>query len=196
MFSPGKDRNFIAALKRTMDSAWYGADVSNRAQPPTILNGEYVTAVNAAGTGVVNLIGADAKGQTVFATDVAIPITSAQILTLNSAPVQLVPAPGAGKAIVVRELIIEMNRTATAYTGGGAVGPTYRGAATAVTAVMAAADLTTAGAAQVVRALANNIAGGPAVVANAAIDLFAASADFAAGTGTMKVFVLYSILTL
>jgi hypothetical protein len=71
-FNPGKDRNMIAALKRTMDAAWFSADVSNRAQPPAILNGEFLTAVNAAGTGTVNLLGLDGTNKVVFG-DAALP---------------------------------------------------------------------------------------------------------------------------
>lgn len=196
-FSPnGKDRNFMASLRRTVDYGWFGDNAAFQfGQAPTLMPGEFVTQINPTNTGVVNLLGADANGQSVTPMQVSIPITSAQILTLFSAPVSLVAAPGAGFALVVDQLVIEMNRTSTAYTGGGAVGPVYHGSTTAVTAVMAAADVTTGGAGQIIRALGNNIAGGPAVLVNTGIDLAAATANFAAGTGTMKVFISYSIVT-
>lgn len=53
----GKDRDWVACLRRVMASAWWGHDVSGIEQAPAVLNGEYLTAVNAAGTGTVNLIG-------------------------------------------------------------------------------------------------------------------------------------------
>lgn len=66
MYNPLKDRNMIAALKRTMDAAWFGADVSNRAQAPHILNGEFLIGVNAAGTGTVNMLGVDVNNNAVL----------------------------------------------------------------------------------------------------------------------------------
>src|SRR5690349_7511980 len=48
-------------------------------------------------------------------------LTSAQILALNSTPVTLIPAPGAGLVISVEEIVFTMARTATAYAAGGAL---------------------------------------------------------------------------
>lgn len=199
MYNPLKERNFMASLKRPMDALWFGADVSNRAQYPNVLSGEYLLSGNKATNGIVGLLGSDANDQVVYPLQFAITITAAQMLTLNTAPVTLVPAPGAGLSIVLETLILEMNRTATAFTGGGVVGPVYAGATgTFLTAnQMAAADVTTGGAGQVTRLLAAGApAGGVLVSPNTAVQLFAATANFAAGTGSMKAFVTYSVLTL
>jgi hypothetical protein len=197
-YSPGKDRNFIASLKRTMDKLWWGIDVSGRAQAPDILSGEYILSGNNAQGGTVGLIGSDANDQVVFPLQTSIAITSAQILALNTTPVQLIPAPGAGFAIALEALVLEMTRTSTQYTGGGAVGPVYAGATgTFLTAnQMAAADVTgTAG--SVTRLLGmGSPSGGVSLTANTAVQLFAGTGNFAAGTGTMKAFVVYSIVTL
>lgn len=197
-----KDKNALACLRRTMQKAWWGdSNAARYAQPPTILNGEFVTAVNAANSAVVNIIGVDTSNNIVLGTGetlqtATVSLSSAQIITLNSVPVALVTAPGAGKAVMVNRLIFEMTRTVTAFTGGGAVGPVYHGATGVITAnSVPAATITTAGAASVTNVLAGTTAA-TAVLANTGVDLLAAAADFAAGTGTAKVIIYYSIVTL
>lgn len=48
-------------------------------------------------------------------------LSAANIIAMYTTPVVLVPAPGAGKSIVVQRLAFTMTRTATAFTGGAAV---------------------------------------------------------------------------
>jgi hypothetical protein len=198
-YTPTGDRNIFAAMKRIADRAWFGSDVSRRAQLPLALSGEPIIGVNAANSGTVALIGSDANDQVSFPLQVGISLTAAQINALNTSPVTIVPAPGAGLAVVLEGLVIEINRTATAFTGGGTVYPIYAGAVgTWLTAsTVAAADFTTGGAGQVVRYMAPAAsAGGVLVPANTAIQLYAATANFATGTGNAKVFVTYSVVTL
>jgi hypothetical protein len=198
-YTPKGDRNFFASMRRVVDRLWFGADISSRAQAPLALSGEYILSGNAALSGTVGLIGSDASDQVGFPLQVGISLTAAQINALNTSPVTLVPAPGAGLSLVLEGIVIEVNRTATAFTGGGAVGPVYAGATgTFLTAnQVAAADVTTGGAGQVTRYLTPAApAGGLAITANTAIQLFAATANFAAGTGTIKAYVTYSIVTL
>jgi hypothetical protein len=114
-------------------------------------------------------------------------------------PVTLIPAPGPGFALVLEGLVLEINRTATAFTGGGVVYPAYQGAqATWLTQTsVGAGDLTTAGAAQVVRYLAPPAAaGGMLISPNTAIQLTNGTANFASGTGNIKAFITYSVVTL
>lgn len=199
MYTPKGDRNYMAAMKRVADKLWFGADVSARAQLPNVLSGEYLLSGNAGSNGIVGLIGSDANDQVVFPQQAGIVITAAQLQALNTTPITIVPAPGAGFALALEGIVLEMNRTATAFTGGGAVGPVYAGATgTFLTSnQMAASDVTTGGAGQVTRLLSVGApAGGVLVSPNTAIQLFAATANFAAGTGTMKAFVTYSVLTL
>lgn len=60
ILSTGKERNWVAVNRRVTDSAWFGT-TNNSEQAPLALSNEYIEAVNAAGTGTVNLIKADAN---------------------------------------------------------------------------------------------------------------------------------------
>lgn len=54
----------------------------------------------------------------------SVPITSAQILALNTTPVTILPAPAANTAIVVTDAVLDVN-SGTAYAAGGTVGLYY-----------------------------------------------------------------------
>ena len=201
-YTPLKDRNAIASLKRTMDSAWWGMDVSGRAQAPDVLNGEYLIGVNAAGTGTVNLIGVDANNNVVTAsgaplTALVVPLTAAQLIAMFTTPVSIIAAPATGKAIVVREIVFEMITTATVFTGGGVVSFVYHGTSVPVHAgtVPAATVNAVAGtsATQLGMAVAAN---GTVVSAATGVDITNATGAFAAGTGTAKVHLWYHVITL
>ncbi len=71
--STGKFRNKLETLWRVCDNAWFGRDTSTYEQAPAILNGEFITGVNAAGTGTVNIIGVDSNN--------LVQIPSAAVLT-------------------------------------------------------------------------------------------------------------------
>lgn len=77
-------RDFLAALRRVMEKAWWGKD-NGAAQAPLALNNESILALNAAGTGTVPLIGADGNN------NVYVPDNSGQVRFL---------ANGASKTIV------------------------------------------------------------------------------------------------
>jgi len=91
---PSGNHAFEAVLARVMDSYWWGKPVADRAIPPIALNNEAVTAVNAAGTGVVeifrvtagdkvqipNLVPLAARTVTTLATAGAATYTAAQLL--------------------------------------------------------------------------------------------------------------------
>ena len=55
----GKDRDWVAVLRRTMSSAWWGHDVSGIDIAPIALYNEPVLGVNQAGTGTVELLRVD-----------------------------------------------------------------------------------------------------------------------------------------
>lgn len=64
--STGKRRNFKEALWRVANRCWWGEDATGIEQVPDVLSGEFVQSVNAAGTGVVSLIGSNASDQVVL----------------------------------------------------------------------------------------------------------------------------------
>lgn len=197
-----KDKNALACLRRTMQKAWWGdSNAARYAQPPTILNGEFVTGVNAANTAVINIIGVDANNNVVLPDGsslsyATVNVSAAQIIAMFTTPVTIVAAPGAGKAIIVSKILFQMTRTATAFTGGGALEFDYHGSTIAHTGTVASTVVTTAGAAVVNVVLGNASATGVVVPANLGIDLTNVTAVFAAGTGTAKVQIWYSIVTL
>jgi hypothetical protein len=125
---------------------------------------------------------------------VQVSLTAANIIAMGTTPVSLIATPGAGKVIIVDNITFKMTRTATAFTGGGAVEFRYTDAAGAkVTADVAAALVTTGGAGT---AFANvrGIEASITPVAAAAIVITNATAAFAAGTGTAVVSIDYHIV--
>jgi len=73
--STGKRRNFRESLWAIVNQCWFGVDSTGIDLPPLALNAAFITGVNAAGTGVVNLIGPNAAdGATI---PVALTVTGA-----------------------------------------------------------------------------------------------------------------------
>lgn len=123
-------------------------------------------------------------------------VTSANILAMFGAPVNLIAAPPAGYSVIGDNVLFIMTRTGTAYANGGAVSLVYTGGAVAIhTGSMPAAIVTTGGA-----GTALNQNGGPSaangiVVPTATgVDITNATAAFITGTGTMKVVVEYRVV--
>ena len=117
-------------------------------------------------------------------------LTSANILGMNATPVVLLPAPGAGKSIVVDYIMFRMIATATAYASGGVVTIGYVGGA-AVCNTFAASIINTAGPATVDTILVvgtTNIT----CTQNAGIQITNATGAFTTGTGTANVFIWYT----
>lgn len=126
-------------------------------------------------------------------------LTATQIQGMYGTPVSVVPAPGAGKIVVVDSYVFSMTPTTTSFTAGGVVRLIYNSSASTTVAGTLTANCVTTGNA----GLTNNyfITGvnssftAPGV-ANAAILITNDSAAFATGTGTAKVIVNYQIVTL
>lgn len=125
---------------------------------------------------------------------VEVPLSSAQILALNATPVSLVPAQGAGKIIIVDEILFEMTRTGTAYANGGALEFRYTDASGAKVSADIAASIVTTGGAGVAYANVGGVVSSLTPVANAPIVVNNATAAFITGTGTAKVFVRYRVI--
>jgi hypothetical protein len=123
-------------------------------------------------------------------------LSAADIIALHASPKTIVSAPGAGKAVVIDSIIFSMTYGTTQFTGGGVVQAQYHtdtanllNSTVSDTSIKAAASF----AVQIGRA---STASGVVLLGNLAVELIAASANFAAGDSTAKVFVAYRIVTL
>jgi len=126
-----------------------------------------------------------------------ISLTSAQILALNGTPVQVVAAPGAGLRIVPYLSVVHFYGGTVAYTNGGGGFPELLVGSAAYPFTDAAIFLVTVapnrrsqsmGFAEVLDTAAN-----PPTSENAALTISKATAEFAAGNGTARVAVYYTI---
>jgi hypothetical protein len=72
-------RNWLKSVRRVMDSCWFGTS-NDAEQLPLALNNESILAVNAAGTGTVALIKADASNVVTLPTGATVP--AGQTLTV------------------------------------------------------------------------------------------------------------------
>ena len=121
-------------------------------------------------------------------------LSAAQITTLHSAPVPLVAAPGAGIALVLDAALFQFKYGSVQFTGGGAVNPVYHGATTNLLAGSVAAATIQAAANATISL--GSMASALSVTTNVGIDLYAATADFAAGNSTAIVLLWYTVYTL
>lgn len=125
---------------------------------------------------------------------VQVVLSAAQITTLHSVPVSLLAAPGAGKVILPEGLLFQFKYGTVQFTGGGAVNPVYHGATTnLLTGSVAAATIQAAASATI---SAGAKASALALTTNAGVDLYAGTADFAAGDSTAIATLWYTIITL
>lgn len=119
-------------------------------------------------------------------------LSAADLIGMSVAPVELVAAPGEGKALVFLGLVANVTRTETGFTGGGAVSAKYAGGAD-VMATIAASVITGAAGQTISRRIPADLSDlDIAAVENKALVLTNADAPFAEGTGTAEVTVLYA----
>jgi hypothetical protein len=123
-------------------------------------------------------------------------LTAAQVLTLNTAPVTIVPAPDAGIVLAVQRWLFQFKYGTVQYTGGGAVSLVYHGATASLAAGSVPAGTVLAAANSVTDLGGQAGANGLALTAGVAIDLYAGTANFAAGDGTAVVTVEYDEIVL
>ena len=125
----------------------------------------------------------------------SIALTSANLLAMNGAAVNLIAAPPSGYFIIVDNLIFVMTRTATAYASGGALTFQYTAGVSVTTGTIPASVLTTAGAA-ITQTQLGPISGASGTVVPVAtgIEVTNATGAFTTGTGTAKVVIDYRIV--
>lgn len=124
---------------------------------------------------------------------VNVTLSSANILAMNGTPVSLIPAPGAGKVIVVDHISLKMVTTTTQYANGGAVELRYTDGSGAKVSADIAAAVITAGAATSytsVRGVTTSLTN----VANSGIFITNATAAFITGTGSGVLTIQYRVL--
>lgn len=122
----------------------------------------------------------------------SVSLSAADLIGMSVTPVELVAAPGEGKALVFLGLVANVTRTETGFTGGGAVSAKYAGGAD-VMATIAASVLTGAAGQTISRRIPADLSDlALANVENKALVLTNADAPFADGTGTAEVTVLYT----
>jgi hypothetical protein len=125
-------------------------------------------------------------------------LTAANIIAMYTTPVVLLAAPGSGKSIAVTKLQFKITRSATAFTGGGAVivqyDTTANGAGTQSLDSTLAATVVT-GAAGTSYSWRNGavISDSTATVVNKGLYISNDTAVFAAGTGTATVDIWYVV---
>jgi len=119
----------------------------------------------------------------------SIPLSSAQILALNATPVTLVAAPGAGKTIIVQDVLFTMTTTATAYASGGNVTFQYSGGNAVTNNVASTVVTAAAGTSYTVRQAIDVTA-----AVNTALTVTNATGAFTTGTGTALINVCYRIV--
>lgn len=113
-------------------------------------------------------------------------LTAAQVLTLNSVPITLVPACGAGRVAIPLGIDIQITRTSTAFANGGVLELRYTDASGALMIATIPANFVT-GAAGVAYVSVNAVVTTATPIVNSPLILCANGADFITGTGTMKV---------
>lgn len=122
-------------------------------------------------------------------------ITSDDIKALNSSPKELIASPGAGKAILLDNVVLSYKYGGTQYTGGGTMRVQYAGTSTHIMTTLSFDNFLTAGVVDQLRGYPmSSSSGGVNMIANAAIQLACATANFATGNGTMKASIQYRIV--
>lgn len=119
-------------------------------------------------------------------------LNAADIIGMNASPVELVEAPGAGKALVFVGLIANVTRTNTAFTGGGAISAKHAGGSDVMSSLAATVVTGAAGQSISYRTPADLSDLAAAAVENKALVLTNADAPFADGTGSAEITVFYA----
>lgn len=130
-----------------------------------------------------------------YRTDIV--LTSAQILALQSTPVTLIAAPGAGLMLVPETIILRM-LGGTQYTdAGGAVSFSVGTMSTALAAntIVTGPNGATQRSQQILAFVGTSTAAAPPTNENAALTIQKATNNFAAGTGTLHITIFFTVET-
>ena len=141
--------------------------------------------------------GQAASTQLITAGNQVTALTATQIKALSVTPIAVTPVPGAGKAVVIDYIIVELVLTSTVFANGGVLQFQYHGQTTEVMSAQIAAASVNATAGTYIFALEPaETAGGSVVTSAVAVEITNETAPFITGTGTAKIFCRYRIITL
>jgi hypothetical protein len=130
---------------------------------------------------------------------IQVPMTAAQWNGMSAAPVQILPAPGAGLIYMVDNVWYDMAFVTAQYANGGVVNlqfdSTVTGAGVQVTADTAAATITGLAASSIVVPGLSAAAKAQATTVNKGLFMSNKTAPFITGDGTWKINVAYRIVT-
>lgn len=165
------------------------------------------TGVLTIGSGAVTAskIASNAVDYANLATDVAasatVALTAAQINGMYATPVQLLPAPGAGKLIIIDSIIWDVAFVSAQYAAGGAIsaqyGNTIHGAGPAASATLAAATLNSVAASSFLGEAGSSTVLDVTKTAslNTAVFISNATAAFTTGDSTVNLYIRYRIVS-
>ncbi len=120
---------------------------------------------------------------------VKVSLSSAQILSINTTPIEAIAAPGSGKIIIVHSMMSKLTYNSITYSGPAAIQCIYNG----TTLGLASNNILTFGADKIVGgSSATNLS----MEENTAVDLFAPTSDPTLGNSTIDVYITYQIITL
>jgi len=124
---------------------------------------------------------------------IKIPITSAQILALNTTPIVLVSAPGVGKLVKVLDCFLRYNFVTSEYNTN--IDPTVKYTTDGDSSLFDYIGLLSNTESQI-RSGGNNMAFNTKLFVNDSVELVSISGDPLDGDSTIDVYIAYQIITL
>lgn len=184
----------------TSSTAWNLGVWQSKTQPTTVLAGDAHGNMTTATAAQVNALATAAAGVAAGSVTsaglaantiqfVSVPLTLSQLQTLNTIPVQILAAQGAGTLIEVQSCVLDLKRGSAAFTGGGTVtiGWGATSATTAAAATIASTVFTTFAASQMISVAGVLPVTAATLTLNLPLWVSAGSGDFASGTGATGV---------
>lgn len=127
---------------------------------------------------------------------VKVSLSTAQLRTLGTVPVEAIPAPGAGKAILVHSFVVKLNFGTVGFSSNG-ICATVESIPAITTKVQALIPAVVGNTYNVIKSCIGYGSGNPEnVKENEAILLVADSDDINSGDGTADVYMTYEEITL
>ena len=157
--------------------------------PTTLANGDiWYNSTSNALRGRINGVSTDLTIPNLFSTTVT--ISSAQLLSSFTTPIQLVPAQGAGNVIIPVQIVISLTYGGTAYTGNTTTQIQLNGTNVASVSGFIGNSSNTFINMDLPQVALGSASG------NVPLNFTTATGNPSAGNGTLKVFVLYRLITL